>query len=119
MKVERWEEETDEEWAERLAEEIAIADNTETTHYFVERDPYDEEGIIINYVGGNAITWKEHPEGPFKATQIIEWKNKSAGWDEVAPYLPKIIEILKEVVDVSDMLGLRPSTQTAIKEGNE
>lgn len=81
MKIERWEEENDEEWAERLAEEITLADNAETTHYFVERDPYDEEGIIINYVGGSAITWKEHPEGPFKATQIIKWKNKATRWD--------------------------------------
>jgi len=50
MKVERWEEETDEEWAERLAEEIAIADNTYLSKYFVERDPYEEKVVIINYI---------------------------------------------------------------------
>jgi len=82
MKVERWEDETDEDWAERLAEEIEIANNTETTKYFVERDPYEEDGIIIYYIGEDGWTWKEHPEGPFKASQIIDWKNKAEKWED-------------------------------------
>ena len=77
MKVERWEEESDEEWAERLVYETAIANNTETTLYMVHRDPYEEDGFIINYVGETSMTWKEHPEGPFKAVQILGWKNKA------------------------------------------
>ncbi len=77
MRIERWEEETDEEWAERLAGEIAIADNTEISKYFVERAPYDETRLIINYIVEKSWTWKEHPEGPFTAKQIIEWKNKA------------------------------------------
>lgn len=91
MKIERQEGETDAEWDERLAEEIAMANNSETTHYFVERDPYDEAGVIINYVGGNAMTWKEHPEGPFKATLIIEWKNKAEQWDKVCTAMKKTV----------------------------
>ena len=81
MKVERWEEETDENWAERLAEEIELANATETTQYFVERDPYDEENFIINYIGEDGWTWKEHPEGPFSCKQVLEWKLKAEKWD--------------------------------------
>ena len=84
MKIERREEETDEDWAERLAYEIEIANNTETTQYFVERDPYDESGIIINYIGEDRWTWKEHPEGPFNCKQILEWKRC---YDVVVPEL--------------------------------
>ena len=76
MTVERWEEESDEEWAERLAEEIAIANNTETTQYFF-KSGYEEDEIILNYVGKDSWTWKNHPEGPFKATQILEWKKEA------------------------------------------
>ena len=76
MKVERWEEESDEDWAERLAEEIEIANNTKTAQYYIHLDPDEEDGIIINYIGESGWTWKEHPEGPFKAGQIIDWKNK-------------------------------------------
>ena len=77
MKVERWEEEPDEDWAERLAEEIELANNTETTKYFVERDSYAEENFIINYIGKTGWTWKEHPEGPFSCKQVLEWKLKA------------------------------------------
>ena len=77
MKVERWEEESDEDWTERLAEEIELANATETTQYFVERDPYDEEKFIINYIGKTGWTWKEHPEGPFSCKQVLEWKLKA------------------------------------------
>ena len=74
MKVERWEEESDEEWAGRRAEEIATADNTETTQYFIQQDKMAENSLIINYAGEGAWTYKEHPEGPFTVTQILGWK---------------------------------------------
>ena len=76
-KVERWEEETDKDWAERLAEETMIANDTETTQYFVEDDPYQEDSFIINYVGKDSMTWKEHPEGLFTCKQVLEWKKKA------------------------------------------
>jgi len=87
MKIERWEEETDEDWAERLADETALANNAETSKYFVERDPYDEAGVIINYIQEKAWTWKEHPEGPFTAKQIIEWKNTTEKFNILFPSL--------------------------------
>ncbi len=83
MKIERWEEETDEEWNKRLAEETAIANNTETTKYFIKDDPTDETQFIINYVGEDGLIWKEHPEGPFNAKQVLEWKKKAEMWDEI------------------------------------
>lgn len=106
MKVERWEEETDEEWAYRLAEEITLANNTEVSKYFIERDPYADDGVIINYIGEDSWTWKEHPEGPFKATQIIEWKNKAEKWNLIEPMLPKITKIIIEAKQVTELLGL-------------
>jgi len=77
MKVERYENETDTEWAERLAYETMIANDTETTQYFVKDDPYQEDGFIINYVGKDSRTWKEHPEGSFTCKQILDWKKKA------------------------------------------
>ena len=77
MKIERYENETDEDWAERLAYETGIANDTETTIYFVEDDPDQEDSFIINYVGKDSMTWKEHPEGPFTCKQVLEWKNKA------------------------------------------
>jgi len=77
VKIERWEEETDEDWAERLAEETVIANDTETTKYFVEDDPYNEDSFVVNYVGKDSMIWKEHPEGPFKCKQVVEWKKKA------------------------------------------
>lgn len=79
MTMERWEEESDEDYAERLSEEIAIADNTETTKYFF-KTGYEEDEIILNYVGEDSWTWKNHPEGPFTAKRIIEWKKNSERW---------------------------------------
>ena len=99
MKVERWEEETDEEWAERLAEEIAIANNTETSKYFVERDSYTEDGVIINYVGEDSWTWKEHPESPFRASQIIEWKAKAKKWDELMPAMKVLADNADGIIE--------------------
>lgn len=111
MKVERWKEETDEDWAERLADEISLANDPSISKYFVERDPYDEEGIIINYIGEKGWTWKEHPEGPFKATQIIEWKRC---YDVVVPTLQvKLVDLLGEIRE------LQSSKETTIKGGNE
>ena len=77
MKVERYENETDTEWAERLAYETMIANDTETTQYFVEDDPYQEDGFIINYVGKDSMTWKDHPEGSFTCKQVLDWKKKA------------------------------------------
>lgn len=94
MKIERWEEETDEDWAARLSEEITLANNTEICRYFVERDSYAEDGVIINYIGELGWTWKEHPEGPFKANQILEWKNKAERWDN---YLESIKDTVPHV----------------------
>ena len=111
MKVERWEEESDEEWAERLADEISLANDPNISKYFVERDPYDEEGIIINYIGEKGWTWKEHPEGPFKATQIIEWKMKAEKFDRLFPHLEYLAEHADEVIAI-----IQSSTQTANKE---
>ena len=109
MKVERWEEETDEDWAERLAEEIEIANNTKTAQYYIHLDPDEEDGIIINYIGESGWTWKEHPEGPFKAGQIIDWKNKVEtlsiyekqfrNMTEHALELEDKLEAVKKVVD--------------------
>ena len=84
-KVERWEDETDEDWATRLAEEIKHANNTVESKYFVERNPYNEEEFIINYVRVDGWTWKEHPEGPFSAKQVLEWKNKAEEYDKFTP----------------------------------
>ena len=101
MKVERWEEESDEDWAERLVYETAIANNTETTLYMVHRDPYEEDGFIINYVGETSMTWKEHPEGPFTCKQVLEWKNKA----EQLKYAETAIHLLTdEVVEIRDKL---------------
>jgi len=101
MKVERWEEESDEEWAERLAEEIALANNTETTQYMVHRDPYEEDGIIISYIGETGWTWKEHPEGTFKAAQILEWKNKA----ELLPiYEKQYSNMVEHALELEDKL---------------
>ena len=83
MKIERYDDETDEEWDERLGEEIADADNYITTRYFVERDSYNETQFIVNYVTPNAFTWKEHPEGPFTCKQIMEWKEKYHLWEKL------------------------------------
>ena len=101
MKVERWEEESDEEWAERLEEEMALANATETTQYFVELDPYDEENFIINYIGEDRWTWKEHPEGPFTCKQILEWKLKAERWDEMKPIWDKATdELMRSAYDL-------------------
>jgi len=83
MKIERFEDETDEEWDERLAEEITMADDYKTAKYFVKDDPSDEQQIIINYIAPNSWTWKEHPEGPFTCKQIMEWKQKYHLWEEL------------------------------------
>lgn len=100
MKVERQEGETDEEWAERLAEEIAKANNVETTQYFVERDPYAEDAVIINYIGEDGWTWKEHPEGSFTASQIIEWKNKAEKFGRLFPSLKYLAEHTDKIIDI-------------------
>jgi len=101
MKVERWEEESDEDWAQRLAEEIALANNTEMTEYFVELDPYDEEGIIINYIGETGWTWKEHPEGPFKAKQILGWKNDA---EKLPIYVKQFRHMTEHALELEDKL---------------
>ena len=93
MKIERWKEESDEEWADRLAEETKIADNAETTKYFFQSG-YEEDEIILNYVGEDSWTWKEHPEGPFKANRIIGWKNTAEKWDS---YLEAIKDTVPHV----------------------
>lgn len=77
VKIERRKDESDEDWAERLTEETAIANDTETTQYFVEDDPYQEDGFIVNYVGKDSMTWKEYPEGPFTCKQVLIWKKKA------------------------------------------
>jgi len=101
MKVERWEEESDEDWAERLSEEIESANNTKTNRYFVTYDPYDEESMIINYISENSWTWKEHPEGPFKVTQILEWKKKA---EQLKNAEIAIHGLNDEVVEIRDKL---------------
>jgi len=83
MKIERYDDETDEEWDERLGEEIANADDYVKSQYFVQRDPYNEENVIINYIPPDAFSWKEHPEGPFSCKQIMEWKHKYHLWEEL------------------------------------
>ena len=110
MKVERWEEETDEEWAERLAEEIATANDTEISKYFVERDTYSDDAIIVNYIVEKSWTWKEHPEGPFTAKQIIEWKNKAEKMDRLYPNLEYLALHADKVIDI-----LRGLSRRAIK----
>lgn len=117
VKIERWEKETDEEWAERLAEETAIANDTETTLYFVEDDPYNEDRFIVNYVEKDSMTWKEHPEGPFTCKQVLEWKkkaenlkaikNKVAEWDSTHMRdhhaAPSILVDLEKILEVEDI----------------
>lgn len=83
MKIERWENETDEEWTERLTYETAIANNTETTNHYIQRLPEDETQFIIQYVDEGGMVWREHPEGPFNAKQVLEWKKKAEKWDEL------------------------------------
>jgi len=92
VKIERREEETDEEWTERLAEETGIANDTETTQYMVHRDDYEEDGFIIYYVGKDSWTWKEHPDGMFTCKQVLDWKKK-------AEALPMTLETLLEEMD--------------------
>lgn len=92
MKVERWEDESDEDWAERLADEIKDANNIETTQYFIQHDPYDEESFIINYNSKDSWSWKEHPEGPFTCKQVLEWKKKAERWDRLLPHMKVIAE---------------------------
>jgi len=99
MKIERHEDETDEDWAERLAYEIEIANNTETTQYFVERDSYNEDNIIINYCGKDRFTWKEHPEGPFSCKQILEWKHSH---DAIKKLIPKPLKCDRCISFVGD-----------------
>jgi len=101
MKVERWEEESDEEWTQRLAEEAALANDVETTKYFVERDPYEEDGIIINYIGETGGTWKEHPEGPFKAKQILGWKNDA---EKLPIYVKQFRHMTEHALELEDKL---------------
>lgn len=110
MKIERWEEESEEEWAERLAEEIALANDTETSQYFVNRDPYDEAGVIVNYIGKDGWMWKEHPEGPFTAKQIIGWKNEAEKFDRLRPGLEYLAQHADKVIDI-----LRSSTPSRIE----
>ena len=83
MKIERYDNETDEEWDDRLAEEVSVANDYKDVDYFVQRDPCDEHRIIINYIYPGAWTWKEHPEGPFTCKQIMEWKHKYHLWEEL------------------------------------
>ena len=103
MKVERWEEESDEDWAERLAEEITLANNTETTKYFIEKDPdpYDHDRIIINYIGEAGWTWKEHPEGPFSCKQVLEWKNKA---EKLPIYEKQFRHMTEHALELEDKL---------------
>ena len=113
MKVERWEEESDEDWAERLAEEITLANNTETTKYFVERDPYDEEEIIIHYIGETGWTWKEHPEGPFKVTQILEWKNTA---EKLPIYEKQFRHMTEHALELEEKLEAVRGVQEELEE---
>lgn len=106
MKVERGEEETDEEWAERFAEEIETANNTEISQYFVEQYTQAEDMVIINYIKKDSWTWKEHPEGPFKADQIITWKNKAAKFDRLFPSLKYLAEHTDKIIDILESSGL-------------
>jgi len=98
MKVERYEDETDEDWAERLAEETAIANDTETTHYMVHQDSYTEDGLIIEYIGKDSWTWKEHPDGMFTCKQVLDWKKKAEQWDRVKPHLESLVEDWDELM---------------------
>ena len=103
MKVERYENETDEDWAERLAYETAIADDTETTQYFVVDDPYNEDGFVVNYVGEDSMTWTEHPEGPFTCKQVLEWKKKA----ESRPVkLGELISEINYIIETEDSIHL-------------
>ena len=98
MKVERWEEETDEDWAERLAEETATANDTEVSQYFLERGMLETE-LIINYVGSGSM-WKEHPEGPFTCKQVIGWKNKAEKFDRLRPGLEYLAQHADKVIAI-------------------
>ena len=100
MKVERYGEENDEEWAERLSEAITIADDTEATTYFVERDPMAEDSIIINYSGEGMWSYREHPEGPFTVKQILGWKNKAEKLDNLLPSLEYLAEHTDKIVEI-------------------
>ena len=115
MKVERWEEESDEDWAERLEEEIELANATETTQYFVERDPYVEENFIINYIGETGWTWKEHPEGAFSCKQVLEWKKKA----EILPiYEKQYSHMIEHALELEDKLeAIKKLTEPFIEWG--
>ncbi len=102
MKIERYKDETDEEWDERLAEEVSVANDYKTTLYFVKEDSYNEEQIIINYIAPDAWTWKEHPEGPFSCKQIMEWKQKYHLWEglmELSSTIKSLDELLQWLVE--------------------
>lgn len=96
MKVTRWENETDKEWNERLTEETVIANNTETTNYFITRDPRDETQFIIHYVSEERMTWKEHPDSPFNAKQVLEWKKKAWKLDVIANFIAALNQTINE-----------------------
>jgi len=115
MKVERWEEESDEEWTQRLAEETALANDVETTKYFVERDPYEEDGIIINYIGETGWTWKEHPEGPFKAKQILGWKNDA---EKLPIYVKQFRHMTEHALELEDKLEVIKNIAENWKSGS-
>ena len=100
MKVERWEGESDVDWSERLLEETEIANDIENTQYFVKEHPENEEEFIINYVGKDSWTWKEHPEGPFSCKQVLYWKSKAEKLDRLLPSLQVIAEHADPLIDI-------------------
>jgi len=99
-KIERYEDESDEDWAERFAEEMEIANDVEYTQYMVHQDDYEEDRLIIEYVGKDSWTWKEYPEGSFTCKQVLEWKRKAEQCDMILPMLKKLIGDSEPLIDI-------------------
>ena len=89
--IERYENETDSEWEERLAEEIIIADNLDgSVNHFIETVAGSETEVTINYIQKDMWVWREHPEGNFHVDTILAWKNKAFLWDELCSLSGKL-----------------------------
>jgi len=62
-------------------EELLVeADDYEKNIYFLERD-IEEDEFKIFYNAPESFLWKEHPENPFKVSDVIERKKTAEKYD--------------------------------------